>query len=317
MTPRSPTPWLLAVLCLFLSTLSLAAPDKVLLQKVTAITLHANKPTAARRSSPIHQLTCYDARGCAPYVPEVVQCYNVGWDGTDVQWRCEADLPKGIKFGDVEVSCEGYDYPDDPYILKGSCGLSYSLIGTERRESDVANDDPRYFPQSKPLFTYDWASTKKKWDMDRLIGKAFSYLWAGVALYIVYSIYQGIRHPQSSRRRPSPYPSGGHFPGDDDSHDPPPPYSPHDDPRKPQSHTSAFPSMTQVRDNAAWAGSLAAAAAAGYMFGNRNRRDDRPYRTQQYSPPSSYASARRSTEESSSSYTSTSRSTGYGGTKRR
>lgn len=28
------------------------------------------------------------------------------------------------RFGNVEVSCEGYDYPDDPYILAGSCGVS-------------------------------------------------------------------------------------------------------------------------------------------------------------------------------------------------
>ena len=25
------------------------------------------------------------------------------------------------------MACEGYDYPDDPYILKGSCGLEYHL----------------------------------------------------------------------------------------------------------------------------------------------------------------------------------------------
>jgi len=31
------------------------------------------------------------------------------------------------RFGNVEVICEGYDYPDDPYILKGSCGLEYTL----------------------------------------------------------------------------------------------------------------------------------------------------------------------------------------------
>jgi hypothetical protein len=24
-------------------------------------------------------------------------------------------------------ACAGYDYPDDPYILRGSCGLEYEL----------------------------------------------------------------------------------------------------------------------------------------------------------------------------------------------
>ncbi|CAL8132369.1 unnamed protein product [Orchesella dallaii] len=32
-----------------------------------------------------------------------------------------------FKFGNISVNCEGYDYPTDPYILKGSCGLSYTL----------------------------------------------------------------------------------------------------------------------------------------------------------------------------------------------
>ena len=27
----------------------------------------------------------------------------------------------------MQVSCEGYEYPDDPYILKESCGLEYEI----------------------------------------------------------------------------------------------------------------------------------------------------------------------------------------------
>ena len=41
------------------------------------------------------------------------------------------------RLGSVTVACEGYDYPDDPYILAGSCGLEYSLeltqLGREKR----------------------------------------------------------------------------------------------------------------------------------------------------------------------------------------
>jgi len=65
-----------------------------------------------------------------------VQCYNRGFDGVDVQWECKADLPSNIRFGDVTVACEGYDYPDDPNILTGSCGLEYTLHTT--------NSDDRY-----------------------------------------------------------------------------------------------------------------------------------------------------------------------------
>ena len=28
----------------------------------------------------------------------------------------------------MRVSCEGYDYSDDPYILAGSCGVFYFFI---------------------------------------------------------------------------------------------------------------------------------------------------------------------------------------------
>jgi len=30
--------------------------------------------------------------------------------------------------GRVQVGCEGWESSDDPYILKGSCGLEYTLL---------------------------------------------------------------------------------------------------------------------------------------------------------------------------------------------
>ena len=44
------------------------------------------------------------------------------------QWECKTDMDNNYRFGTVEVVCEGYDYPDDPYILKGSCGVSKQII---------------------------------------------------------------------------------------------------------------------------------------------------------------------------------------------
>ena len=40
------------------------------------------------------------------------------------KWECKADMPGEYRFGQVTVACEGYSYPDDAYILKGSCGVS-------------------------------------------------------------------------------------------------------------------------------------------------------------------------------------------------
>merc|ERR1712210_415487 len=77
--------------------------------------------------------------GCSAFVPTVVQCYNRGTDGQDIQWECKADMEMKYKFGQIQVTCEGYDYPDDPYILAGSCGLEYTLEltkeGREKRSS--------------------------------------------------------------------------------------------------------------------------------------------------------------------------------------
>lgn len=100
----------------------------VLLRDIQALTLYKNRYTTARRSSPIPQLKCIGgSAGCQAFVPEVVQCVNRGWDGVDVQWECKTDMDNMYRFGHIEVSCEGYNHPADAYILKGSCGLEYTL----------------------------------------------------------------------------------------------------------------------------------------------------------------------------------------------
>jgi len=112
------------------------AKDKVKLVDVNAITLHAGEYTTYRRTSAVPQLKCIGgaARSRAGEI-ETVQCKNEGSDGVDVQWKCTADLSDNYRFGKVEVLCEGYDYPEDPYVLKGSCGLEYTLEYTEKGRS--------------------------------------------------------------------------------------------------------------------------------------------------------------------------------------
>ncbi|XP_041640919.1 store-operated calcium entry-associated regulatory factor [Cheilinus undulatus] len=104
----------------------------VLLRDVQVLTLYKDRYTTARRSSPVPQLKCVGgSAGCHAFIPEVVQCQNKGWDGVDVQWECRTDLDSSFRFGRVEVNCEGFSHPDDAYILKGSCGLEYTLELTE------------------------------------------------------------------------------------------------------------------------------------------------------------------------------------------
>jgi hypothetical protein len=48
-------------------------------------------------------------------------------------------MPKKYKFGKLSVSCEGYDYPEDPYILAGSCGVSKKSFIWKKRRFDLLN----------------------------------------------------------------------------------------------------------------------------------------------------------------------------------
>ncbi|CAF1019005.1 unnamed protein product [Adineta steineri] len=106
--------------------------QSVLLQNVQTLTLYKGQKTQARRVSSIPQIKCVGGSARGAYEPDVVQCYNRGSNGVDIQWECTSEMPKKYKFGKISVSCEGYDYPEDPYILAGSCGLEYNLELTDK-----------------------------------------------------------------------------------------------------------------------------------------------------------------------------------------
>ena len=108
----------------------------MLLQDVKVITLKKGEFTTARRVPSLPQLQCSGGLGCigGTYDVSSVQCVNTGWDGLDVNWKCMTDLPHGTSFGLVEVSCEGYEYPEDPFVLAGSCQLRYNLRGNPAGE---------------------------------------------------------------------------------------------------------------------------------------------------------------------------------------
>lgn len=42
----------------------------------------------------------------------------------DNPWECEGNLDPRVEFGSIKISCEGYDFDKDPYVLVGSCGVS-------------------------------------------------------------------------------------------------------------------------------------------------------------------------------------------------
>ena len=71
------------------------------------------------------------------------------------------------------MNCEGYDYPDDPYILEGSCALRYTLEYTPKglaQQSYHPNQNvyssyqrpvqnPNTYSYSAPSSGADWSSS--------------------------------------------------------------------------------------------------------------------------------------------------------------
>ena len=100
------------------------------IKDVEVLTLQADKMTTGRRTSPVLQQVCTGPRYLCKNRPETIQCTNTGWDGLDANWECKGELENGVKFGKLNVQCEGYEYPDDLNILAGSCGLEYTLYTT-------------------------------------------------------------------------------------------------------------------------------------------------------------------------------------------
>ena len=109
---------------------------KVLASKIDTITLHKDKLTTFSRTSPIPQLKCIGGNAMGLFKVETMRCRAQGqsYDENDTQWSCTAEMSPYFKLGSTQVLCEGYDHPDDPHILKGSCGVEYRLVLTEMGE---------------------------------------------------------------------------------------------------------------------------------------------------------------------------------------
>lgn len=109
----------------------------------------------------------------------------MGSDGRDIQWRCEADMDSAYRFGAIRVSCEGYNHPDDPYILRGSCGFEYELDYTEegRQRQNQGNQGTFTGAGYYNANHYD--------DGYSMTGSIFSFLILGFIVYVLYSMCSG------------------------------------------------------------------------------------------------------------------------------
>ncbi|KAI9854540.1 MAG: hypothetical protein M1813_000953 [Trichoglossum hirsutum] len=233
-----------------------------------------------------------------------MRCKNQGsdYDDENIQWTCTASLPPEFKLGSTDVICEGYKSREDPYILKGSCGVEYRLLLTDKGEEKYGRGGNLW--RNFNGRDVDWA------------GRFFWLCVVGAVGWMIYSAFF------TSRRR-GWRPAGGNIPwgwgwgggGGGGGNDPPPPYD-WQPPRKPW--TSTPRAGQEGWRPGFWSGALGG-AAAGYLASNRNR--NQPPRTQGWAPYNNggEGSSRTGSGRSSSGSGSSARheSTGFGSTSRR
>lgn len=115
-----------------------------------------------------------------------------GFDGVDVNWECKSNLPAGLTLSHVVVGCEGYNYPDDPYILRGSCQVIVSLNGDTsswNRHGDNSWDRYGGMNQRRPYYPsggYSQGSSSSIW----------SFIFFGGLIYLLYKIFQHFQNQQ-------------------------------------------------------------------------------------------------------------------------
>ncbi|KAJ7066704.1 hypothetical protein C8F01DRAFT_1347822 [Mycena amicta] len=279
------------------------------LAKIPALVFYKDSLTTSRRTSPIAQLTCV-GKPCKLFTPDVVRCESLGGAGTDIDWKCFSDLPEALRFGRVEVSCEGWSRAGDPFVLKGSCALEYRLVqvpGTLRN----SDSDNAYGGTRRGFF-------------DGVSQIVFMVIWIAVLALIVYSFVKSCMSPTQNRvggagARPDSRPgSDGWFPGGfhDNNSAPPPPYS----------KTNQQPDANQGWRPGFWTGTMLGGLGA-HLLNRQNRAYDwereRRYRTppppppsggglfQRRSTPRQYSSEDRG--EGSSNLGAMRQSTGFGG----
>jgi hypothetical protein len=116
-----------------------------------------------------------------------MRCKNAGsdYDENNIQWTCTASLPEEFKLGSTDVICEGYDYPEDPYILKGSCGVEYRLVLTNKGHAKYGKGRSGGWSPDDEDGRYDGPKP-----FGAKVAQALFWLaFIGVAAWIIYSAW--------------------------------------------------------------------------------------------------------------------------------
>ncbi|KAF2652352.1 DUF1183-domain-containing protein [Lophiostoma macrostomum CBS 122681] len=320
-------PALLATALLSTNTLALRS-DKIKLSNVQSLTLRKDLKTSHRRVPAVPQLKCIGGSAKRLYEIDVMRCKNSGADysSEDIQWTCTASLPDEFKLGSTDVICEGYESADDPYVLKGSCGVEYRLVLTSKGEEKYGKGKKGgWFGGGE-----DGGGEEgyPETTGSRIVAAVFWMVFIAVAVWIVYNAFLGWSNRDQAVGAAGGRPGwgggggGGGWGGGND--DPPPPY----DYQPPRNNPKQSYGGTQNEGwrPGFWSGALGG-AAAGYGAGRMGNRTNNGWQANngwgnQGSGwgGSGWGNGEGSSRSSSgsSSYSSTRHeSTGFGSTSRR
>ena len=199
--------------------------------------------------------------------PEHVQCTNKGFDGQDFQWECKADMSDNVRFGMISVSCEGYDHPNDDYVLAGSCGLNYNLEFTEAGKKRQHQQRSFYHGNS---YHSDY-SHEGSWFFsffDAISGLVPIFLILGVFLLFLNCCPTDLSGSTDGR------PGHDFRDGGRGGHNPPPYGWKFQDIQSPPSYQQSTQQNTGNQGNTgSWFPSFATGAGLGYLFGSSGTRN--------------------------------------------
>ncbi|VDK82099.1 unnamed protein product [Litomosoides sigmodontis] len=281
---------------------------KVRLTDVSTLTLYRDKYTTGRRSSPVPQIQCIGGSAKGKFEPRVVQCYNRGYDGDDVQWECKAEMSDQYEFGEIRISCEGYEYANDPYILRGSCGLKYKLEYS--REGGSNYGESKKTPSAPP------------YEDDHEFGLTFPTIV--ILLLFFFLVYYSCSQPTTGDERtrrsgwgwdqgPPPPPSGGN---------PPPGFKTFTRPTgAPPTYEQSFYDASSAPSQSSGPGffsGLGLGGLAGYMYGRSQNSDSNSFRgRRQYDQDGCWSSSHNRHRENSPRPSTSRTASAFGGTERR
>lgn len=183
--------------------------NRVLLSEVQVLTFFRNRDTTARRTTPIPQLKCIgDHQLCqAKYLPSSVQCTNAGWDGFDVQWECKGELDSDVAFDAFHVSCEGFQGPDDAFVLDGSCGLEYKLKFTNSYNEKKRAQDELIAERRRAAGVNSQGASYTSNDEDSGWGFKLFFLGCAIVFALIWCTKKSNRKLAGTTPTPTPTPT--------------------------------------------------------------------------------------------------------------